>query len=147
MESIIERHTGTFDHSQYPFISIKHKPLDPTIGDVDDFFDTQERIYDHYQGPFVVIVDASNVGLISVAARKQHVRRMKSLEQKYEGRLVAISLSIPSIAGRLMFRSVSFLQKHQVPQYVSKTVEEAQAIAERVLEQAISSRNAESAAS
>lgn len=147
MESIIERRSGTFDHSAYPLIKIKHTPIDPTIEDIDEFFDTQEQIFNMYSGQFAVAVDCADVSLISMRERKHHVKRLAQMEAKFSDRLEAICLSVPTITSRLMFRSANLLHKPTVPHYIAKTMDEAETIAQRVIEQALAGRSAESAAS
>lgn len=132
-KDIVEIDVATLDFSQYPLIVITMKKADPTIAQVDHFFDAQIEGMKARAGSFALVVDTSELGWINSKARIHTGKRASELEEQFEGRFLRNHVVVTNLMMRTMLKGVNVVSKNIVPQEVYSNLDAAISAAKEIL--------------
>lgn len=126
----------TLDTSQLPIVICKLHPVEPTIDDFHQMFDDMEEVFANSTGPIVNITDnTEGTNWLSSQMRIAIGKRLEQLNAKYFDRNLAAVMVFHSPMARIMLKGVNLVVKHQTPQYIVKTMDEAILKAKEILEE------------
>jgi hypothetical protein len=111
----------------YPIIGIKFdSSVDPTVADVDYFYNELFKIVDERSGPFVtVVLPSENPKMPPVEVSRRFNERIVEMRQRYNGRLKGEFMVINGIVMKMLYKSLSLVIKELRASIVTSTVQEA----------------------
>ena len=117
----------------YPIVRLNVSRVDPNPIEVDHFFDELNLELSKHKGPYVTITDARHVQFMCSNIRVQVGNRANKVGHRYTDRFKASIFVVETATSEVMVETMDLLLKYNQPQYVVKSLEEAEALAIEIL--------------
>ena len=121
----LETALGSFDGTEKNVLRQKIHGIDPTIEQVTDFYEAMLEVLDSMEGPFVVLVDASESKWVNTKARIEIGQRQKEIERKYADVERKIFFVMPNVITKMMLQGVNLVSKPIIPQAIYSNLDAA----------------------
>ncbi len=123
---------ANINHQEFPVVTVTFYNETPSTTEVKAYLQELEDLYLCGE-KFVVIFDVSHIKNIHLETQQQYVAWLEKHHKTIRKSVVANIYVLPSLVQRTMFSGFCFVKRPFVPFQVTKTVEEAQQIAQELL--------------
>lgn len=121
------------DDGNYPIITVKTFPVDPSVEDINEMFSLLEKTIESHQGPYVCV--SYNVGtkFISSEARIQMGKHVARLATKFKNRDLGTILVVQGNVAQLILKAIALVYAPLKDYTITKDLQEGMRIAQQRL--------------
>lgn len=140
MNNVTNITLGTFDYSEYPFISFTVSEFDGEVkkSHITSYMSSFKSIVDSHAGPFALLIDSTHAKWISAEHRDHFGVAVQLLEKEYQDRHIGNFVYINNFKIFLLAKLVSGFLKTKVPVHFSFNKEKLKERAINALNESIS---------
>lgn len=124
---------GELITKDYPIILTKPNPIDPSIEEIEEYFDEMEKFLDSTTGPYVFISHKEKATFISSEARIHIGNLASKLTEKYGNRSKGSIVVANGTIATLMIKAISMVYTPLKNTIIVSTLEEAYVKARQLL--------------
>ncbi|HTF80728.1 MAG TPA: hypothetical protein VL947_03350 [Cytophagales bacterium] len=124
---------GELITNEYPIVITKTNPIDPTIEEIDDFFNEVEKFIDSTTGPYVFISYSEKAVFISSEARIRIGHHASRLTEKYGARNKGSIIVSNGVIATVMLKAISVVYKPLKENIIVSSMAEAYTKAQELL--------------
>ena len=117
---------------EYPVVVLRMNNMEPTIQEVDEFFDALTEELDKREGPYVTKVFGQS-NFVSSEIRVHAGKRSNDMIEQFRGRAKGTAIINKSPIGRMMLKGVFLLVKQPLPMRVVSDEAEADKVIDEML--------------
>lgn len=128
---------GELITKDYPIVLTKPNPIDPSIEEVDEYFEHMENFLDSTQGPYVFISHKEKASFISSESRTHIGNQAIRIATKYGTRCKGSIIVANGVIATLMIKAIATVYTPLKNMLVVSTIDEAYAKAKELLEKSI----------
>ncbi len=123
---------ASINHQEFPVVTVTFYHENPTPQEVSSYLKELEDLYLCGE-KFVVIFDISLIKTVHLDTQQQYIAWLEQHHKRIRKSVVLNVYVLPSLVQRTMFNGFCFVKRPIIPFQVSKTLEEAQQIAQQLL--------------
>ncbi len=124
---------GELITKDYPIIVSKTNPIDPTVAQVDEFFNEIEAYLNTTTGPYVFVTYTEESKFISSDARIHIGKKSEEVTAKFKTRNKGSIIVANGIMATMMLKAISVVYKPLKDTIIVKTLDEAFEKAKEIL--------------
>lgn len=132
MEDIYKSDFATFDTTKgESLLMVTLNSIDPTIEQVNEYFDLQDQITPFYEKKFVTIFDSRKAKWINSKARIQIGKRTAISQQNMKDRNTKIYIVLSNPVLKMIVKGINLVAKPVIPQVICTKMDEAMKLAQK----------------